>query len=60
MKTIKFTVPDEVGMYSATLISAIDGMNVSLAAFAGNVEDKTERKFAWSDSNKTELVEVEE
>lgn len=59
MKTIQLIVPDEVGMYSITLISAI-GMRVNLAAFAGSVEDKSERKFAWTDSSKTELGEVVE
>lgn len=60
MKTIKFIVPDEVCMYSATLISVIDGVGINLAVFGGNVEDKTERKFAWSDLGKPELVVVEE
>lgn len=59
MKTIELIVPDEIGMYSITLISAI-GMRVNLAIFAGSVEDKSERKFAWTDSSKTELGEAVE
>lgn len=59
MKTIQLIVPDEVGMYSITLISAT-GMRVNLAIFAGSVEDKSERKFEWTDSSKTELGEVVE
>ena len=57
MKTIQLIVPDEVGMYSITLISVIAGVSVNLATFAGNVEDKTERKVVWADSSKTELVD---
>lgn len=59
MKTIQLIVPDEVGMYSITLISAI-GMRVNLATFGCSVEDKSERKFEWTDSSKTELGEVVE
>lgn len=59
MKTIQLIVPDEVGMYSITLISAI-GMRVNCAIFGGSVEDKSERKFEWTDSSKTELGEVVE
>ncbi len=57
MKTIELIVPDEVGMYSITLISVIAGVSVNLATLAGNVEDKTERKVVWADSSKTELVD---
>lgn len=60
MKTIELIVPDEVVVYNTTLVSVIGGVNVNLATFAGKVEDKTERKFAWSDSSKTELIAVEE
>lgn len=60
MKTIEFIVPDEVCMYSTTLISIIDGVGVNVATFGGNVEDKTTRKFTWSDLSKPELIAVEE
>ena len=60
MKTIKFIVPDEVCMYSATLVSSIDGVGINLAVFGGNVEDKTELKFAWANSSEPELIVVEE
>lgn len=60
MKTIKFTVPDEVVLYSITLVSTIDVVKTHIATFTGNVADKSERKFAWTDSSKTELGEVVE
>nr|DAG31708.1 MAG TPA: hypothetical protein [Caudoviricetes sp.] len=60
MKTIELIVPDEVVLYSITLVSTIGVVKTHIATFTGNVEDKSKRKFAWSDSSKTELIAVEE
>lgn len=60
MKAIQLIVPNEVVLYSITLVSTIDVVKTHIATFTGNVEDKSERKFAWTDSSKTELGEVVE
>lgn len=60
MKTIQLIVPDEVVLYSITLVSTVDVVKTHIATFTGKVEDKSERKFEWTDSSKTELGEVVE
>lgn len=60
MKTIELIVPDEVVLYSITLVSTIGVVKTHIATFTGNVKDKSERKFEWTDSSKTELGEVVE
>lgn len=60
MKLLQFLVPDEVVLYSITLVSTIGVVKTHIATFTGKVEDKSKRKFAWSDSSKPELITEEE
>lgn len=61
MKTLKINVPDEVDMYTVTLVTrpSQDG-NITVAAFAGAVEENTERTLRWKDNTRKEFVNAEE